>query len=95
LVDNRRQQRDKEGAFVAARSLREIGNLDVEVRVIPAYCIGKRECLECLSNVHEPPLELRPRDLQVQNNCPALIEADQVERILADIDADRGDGGWH
>ena len=30
--------------------------------------------------------------LQLQNNRPALIEADQVERVLADIDADRGDG---
>jgi hypothetical protein len=46
-------------------------------------------------NVHEPPLELRPRDLQLQYNRPALVEADQVEGVLADIDADRGDGGWH
>jgi len=31
------------------------------------------------------------RDLQ--NNCTALIEAHQVERVLADIDADCGDAG--
>jgi hypothetical protein len=33
------------------------------------------------------------RLLQLQNDVPALIEADQVERILADIDTDRGDDG--
>ena len=44
--------------------------------------------------IHQPALELRPRDLQLQDNRPALVEADQVERVLANIDADRGDGGW-
>jgi hypothetical protein len=34
-------------------------------------------------NIHQPALELRPRDLRLQNNRPALIEADQVERVLA------------
>jgi hypothetical protein len=44
-------------------------------------------------NVGEPALELSARALQLQNDCPALIEADKMEAILAKIDADRADGG--
>jgi hypothetical protein len=39
-------------------------------------------------------LKLSARALQLQNDRPALIEADKMETILADIDADRADGGW-
>jgi hypothetical protein len=31
--------------------------------------------------------------LQLQNDCPALIEADEMEAILAEVDTDRADGG--
>src|SRR6266481_3997735 len=44
-------------------------------------------------NIGKAPLKLLPRGLQLQNDVPALIEADQVERILADIDTNRGDDG--
>jgi hypothetical protein len=30
----------------------------------------------------------------MQHDIPALIEPDQVERVLADIDTDRGNRGW-
>jgi len=39
-----------------------------------------------------PALELSARALQLQNDRPALIEADKMEAILAEIDADRADG---
>src|SRR5215470_6976413 len=45
-------------------------------------------------NVGEPALKLSPRALQLPNDRPALIEADKVEAILTEIDADRADGGW-
>src|SRR5262249_45212569 len=41
--------------------------------------------------IGKTPLKLLPRTLQLQNNCTALIEPHQVERVLADIDADCGD----
>jgi hypothetical protein len=44
-------------------------------------------------NVGEPALKLSARALQSQNDCPALIEADKMEAILAEVDADRADGG--
>jgi hypothetical protein len=44
-------------------------------------------------NVSEPALKLSARALQLQNDRPALIEADKMEAILAEIDADRADGG--
>jgi hypothetical protein len=44
-------------------------------------------------NIGKAPLKLLPRGLQLQNDVPALIEADQVKRILADIDTNRGDDG--
>src|SRR5262249_8500415 len=44
-------------------------------------------------NVGEPALELSARALQLQNDGPALIEADKMETILAEVDAPRGDGG--
>src|SRR4051795_7197642 len=34
-----------------------------------------------------------PRALLPQRNCAWLIQADNVERVLADIDADHGDRG--
>jgi hypothetical protein len=44
-------------------------------------------------NVGQPALKLSARALQLQNDRPALIEADKMEAILAEIDADRADGG--
>src|SRR5262249_17423834 len=44
-------------------------------------------------NVGEPALELSARALQLQNDRSALIEADKVEAILAEVDADRAHGG--
>jgi hypothetical protein len=44
-------------------------------------------------NVGKPTLKLSARALQLQNDRPALIEADKMETILAEIDADRADGG--
>jgi hypothetical protein len=44
--------------------------------------------------IRKTPLKLLPRTLQLQNNCAALIEGQQVKRVLADIDADCGDCGW-
>jgi hypothetical protein len=49
---------------------------------------------QAVRNVHEPALKLSARDLLLQNDRPALIEADKMEAILADVDADRADGGW-
>jgi hypothetical protein len=43
-------------------------------------------------NVGQPALKLSARALQLQNDRPALIEADKMEAILAEIDADRADG---
>src|SRR5262249_36875934 len=46
-------------------------------------------------NVGKPAPKLSARALQLQNDRPALIEADKMETILAEIDADRADGsGW-
>jgi hypothetical protein len=44
-------------------------------------------------NVGEPALKLSARALQLQNDRPALIEADKMEAILAEVDADRANGG--
>jgi len=44
-------------------------------------------------NVGEPALKLNARALQLQNDRPALIEADKIEAILAEVDADGADGG--
>jgi len=41
--------------------------------------------------VGEPCLHLAARPLLPQHDCTALIVADEVERVLADIDADHGD----
>jgi hypothetical protein len=43
--------------------------------------------------IGETAFELSARDLQLQNDRPALIEADKMEAVLADVDADRADGG--
>src|SRR5947199_7093225 len=45
-------------------------------------------------NIGEIAFELSARDLLLQKDRPALIEADKMEAILADVDADRADGGW-
>jgi hypothetical protein len=37
--------------------------------------------------------DLATRPLLPQRNCAWLIQADNVERVLADIDADHGDRG--
>jgi hypothetical protein len=36
--------------------------------------------------------KLATRYLDAQDNCAALVEANEAESILADVDADRGDG---
>ena len=41
----------------------------------------------------KPALKLSARALQLQNDRSALIEADEMETILAEVDADRADGG--
>jgi hypothetical protein len=45
-------------------------------------------------NVGKPALKLSARAFQLPNNCPALIEADEMKAILAEIDADRADCSW-
>src|SRR5262245_21480538 len=42
-------------------------------------------------HIGKPCLHLAPRPLLPQHDCATLIEADDVERVLADIDADLGD----
>src|SRR5262245_36253472 len=42
-------------------------------------------------HIGKPCLHLAPRPLLPQHDCATLIEADDVERVLADIDADHGD----
>jgi hypothetical protein len=42
--------------------------------------------------VGEPGLELPARQLPAQDDGAALIEADEVEGVLADVDAEDGDG---
>jgi hypothetical protein len=44
-------------------------------------------------NVGKPALKLSAGALQLQNDCPALIEADEMEAILTEVDTDRADGG--
>jgi hypothetical protein len=43
-------------------------------------------------HVREPRFDLAARPLLSQHNRAALIEADYVERILADVDTHRGNG---
>ena len=45
---------------------------------------------EAAWEIGEPAYELTARDLGAQHDRAALVEADKVERVLADIDADRG-----
>jgi len=49
---------------------------------------------QAAGQIDKTPLKLLPRSLQLQNNCTALIEAYQVKRVLANIDADCGNCGW-
>ncbi len=42
-------------------------------------------------NVRQATLKLLARGLQLQNNYSASIEANQVERVLTNIDTDRCD----
>jgi hypothetical protein len=42
-------------------------------------------------HVGEPSLGLAARPFLPQDNGPALIQTDNVKRVLADIDANRGD----
>jgi hypothetical protein len=44
-----------------------------------------------MSSRREPCFHLAARPLLPQHNCTALIETNDVERVLADIDADKGD----
>jgi hypothetical protein len=41
-------------------------------------------------HIGEPCLNLAPRPLLTQYDCTAFIQADNVERVLADINADYG-----
>jgi hypothetical protein len=43
--------------------------------------------------IGKTPLKLLPRTLQLENNCSALIEAQQMKGVLANIDADCSDRG--
>src|SRR5262245_10520429 len=43
-------------------------------------------------NVGKPALKLSARAFELQNDRPALIEANKMETILTEIDADRADG---
>src|ERR1700682_2913877 len=43
--------------------------------------------------VGKPRLDLTTRPLLAQHHRTALVMADDVERVLADIDADHGEGG--
>jgi len=45
--------------------------------------------------IGKTPCELFSRGLQLENNCAALIEAHQMEGVLANIDTNRGDRGRH
>ena len=42
-------------------------------------------------HVGKPRLDLTARPLLAQHDRAALVEADDVERVLADVDADHGD----
>src|SRR5215467_11491002 len=42
--------------------------------------------------VGKPGFELAARELLAQNDGAALVEADEVEGVLADVDAEDGDG---
>jgi len=44
------------------------------------------------SKVGEPNFDLSARQPFAQHDSAALVEADQVKGILADVDAERGDG---
>jgi hypothetical protein len=43
-------------------------------------------------DVAEPPSKLMTGYLLPQNNCTALVEPNQMERVLADVDPNRADG---
>lgn len=46
-------------------------------------------------NIGEPPFVLAAADLRLRRDRAALIEADQMEGVLSDIDADRRDLSLH
>src|SRR5262245_11210075 len=52
-------------------------------------------------NIGEPRIDLRARQLLTQNGRAFVVESDDMERVLADVDADRGDDvsagsrAWH
>ena len=56
---------------------------------------------EARRHVGEPSVDLAARQLLAQNDGAHLVEADEVERILADVDADCRNGfkagglAWH
>ena len=63
---------------------------------LPADVVGARAGLhadQAARDIGQPAFELAARDLLLQHNRAALVEADEVERGLADVDADRRDGG--
>src|SRR6516165_7637639 len=45
-------------------------------------------------DVAEPPSKLMTGYLLLQNNRTALVEPNQMERVLTNVDADRADGCW-
>jgi hypothetical protein len=61
-----------------------------------ADVVGARAGLhadEAARDICQPSLDLTARELQLQNNRAARIEADQVEGVLTEVDADSGDRG--
>jgi hypothetical protein len=52
-------------------------------------------------NIGEPRIDLAARQLMTQNDRAFVLETDDMERVLGDVDADRGDdvsvgsSAWH
>ena len=68
---------------------------------LPAQVMCPNACLhadQARRNVGEPSIDLAARQLLAQNDRALLVEADEMERILANVDADRVDdvgADWH
>jgi hypothetical protein len=61
----------------------------------PAQVMRTNACLhadQTRRNIREPRLHLGSRPLLPQHDCAAFIETNDVERVLPDVDAHRGDG---
>jgi hypothetical protein len=42
--------------------------------------------------IHKPADQLAARYLDAHHDCASLVETDEVEGVLADVEADGGDG---